>query len=282
MIRFFDTIGKDDIAIVGGKGANLGEMTKEKFAVPPGFVVTTKAYNTFVEIKELKKDMSEQLSKLDMGDHKALEKISTELKQLILDEEIYEELEEEITSALKKLKGDTFAVRSSATAEDLLTASFAGQQDSYLNVKRSEVLDAAKKCWASLFNPRAIYYRHEKKISHDVAMAVVVQEMIDADFAGVMFTVDPIKKKYVLIEAATGLGEKVVSGEVTPSSFMLDRESLEIVEKNIQYEVSEETIGKIAQVGLAIEKHYDKPQDIEFAVKDGEIFILQSRAITTL
>ena len=113
-------------------------------------------------------------------------------------------------------------------------------------------------------------------------MAVVVQEMVDADSAGVMFTVDPIRKKYILIEAAHGLGEKVVSGSVTPSSFMLDRDSLEIVEKNIEYEIDEEVVKEIGKIGLKIEEHYKHPQDIEFAVKGKEIFILQSRAITTL
>lgn len=282
MIRFFDSIGKDDGSIVGGKAANLGELTKAGFNVPNGFVITIKAYRNFVEINELKEDMQEQISKIDVGNYELVDKISIELKKLILDEEIFEELEKEIQNALKKLKGNKFAVRSSATAEDLLTASFAGQQDTYLNVKKKNIINAVKKCWASLFNPRAIYYRHEKKISHDVDMAVVVQEMIDADFAGVMFTVDPIRKKYILVEAAHGLGEQVVSGSVTPSSFMLDRETFEIKERNISYEIDDNVIIEIAKIGKKIEQHYNNPQDIEFAVKNGEIFILQSRAITTL
>jgi pyruvate,water dikinase len=282
MIRFFDKIGKDDISIAGGKAANLGELTKAGFNVPHGFVVTTKAYDNFVEISELKKDMAEQLEKLDMGDHELVEKISKELKRLIMDEEVFEDLVTEINNAMKKLKGERFAVRSSATAEDLITASFAGQQDTYLNVSRKDIVASVKKCWASLFNPRAIYYRHEKNIPHDVEMAVVIQEMVDAEFAGVMFTVDPIKKRYILVEAAPGLGEKVVSGTVTPNSYMLDKESLEVKEENISYEMDESIIKKIAELGLQIEKHYRKPQDIEFAVKKGEISILQSRAITTL
>jgi|TARA_B100001971_G_C18223532_1_gene558803 pyruvate,water dikinase len=282
MIKFFNEIGKESIAVAGGKGCNLGEMTKVGFNVPNGFVVTTKAYNTFVELKEIKKDMAEQLSKLDVGNHELLEKISKELKKLILDEEIFEDLTKEINSALKKLKGTKFAVRSSATAEDLITASFAGQQDSYLNVKKKGIISSVKKCWASLFNPRAIYYRHEKKIPHDVAMAVVIQEMIPADFAGVMFTVDPIKKKHILVESAHGLGEKVVSGSVTPSSYMLDRKSFKIVERNENYKIDEKIIIEIAKIGKKIENHYKKPQDIEFAVKNKEISILQSRAITTL
>ena len=281
MIKFFDSIKKGDIDTVGGKGANLGEMFST-FNIPNGFVVTTKAYNNFVEMRELQKDMAEQLEKLDVGDQELLEKISSELKKLILDEDIYEELVKEVNNALGKLKGNKFAVRSSATAEDLITASFAGQQDTFLNVDKKNILDSMQKCWASLFNPRAIYYRHEKKIPHDVAMAVVVQEMVNADFAGVIFTVDPIRKKYLLVEAATGLGEKVVSGSVTPSSYMIEKHTMEIVEKNISYDIDESMIKEIGNVGLKIEKHYGNPQDIEFAVKGKEIFILQSRAITTL
>jgi pyruvate, water dikinase len=282
MIKFFNQITRNDISIAGGKGANLGELFNSGYNVPNGFVITTKAYDRFIEMRELEEDMSEQISKLDVGSHQLLEKMSKELKRLIMDEKIFEELEREVSSALKKLKGNKFAVRSSATAEDLLEASFAGQQDTFLNVKKAEIIQSVKKCWASLFNPRAIYYRHEKKIGHDVSMAVVVQEMVQADFAGVMFTVDPIRKRYILVEAATGLGEKVVSGEVTPSSFMIDRKSFEIVEKNVNYNVDEDIIQEIAKTGIKIETHYKKPQDVEFAVKDGEVFILQSRAITTL
>ncbi|MBR9699203.1 hypothetical protein GOV09_01985 [Candidatus Woesearchaeota archaeon] len=281
MIRFLDSIKKEDIAIVGGKGANLGEMFGT-FPVPNGFVVTTKAYRNFLEIRKIKQDLMEKLDKIDVGNHEVLEKISKEVKKLILDEEIFEDLVKDITKALEKLEGKNFAVRSSATAEDLITASFAGQQDSYLDVERKDVVEAVKKCWASLYNPRAIYYRHEKKIGHDVEMAVVIQEMIPADFAGVMFTVDPIKKKFLLIEAAPGLGEQVVSGSITPSSFMLDRKTFEILEKNEQYELNLELIPAIGRIGMDIEKSYKRPQDIEFAVKDKKIHILQSRAITTL
>ena len=281
MIRFFHSVRKEDIPLVGGKGANLGEMYG-RFPVPNGFVVTTNAYRRFVDMRELKEDMSDLLQKLDVGDHKNLNLISGKLKKLIMDEDILDEIVREIEAAMKKLKGTKFAVRSSATAEDLITASFAGQQDTYLNVKRQDIVNAVKKCWSSLFNPRAIYYRHEKKVSRDVAMAVVVQEMIDAEIAGVMFTVDPIRKKYILVEAAHGLGEQVVSGQVTPSSFMFERKTFELKEKNITYDIEEGLMKKVAKLGLLIEAHYGRPQDIEFAIKDGKLHILQSRAITTL
>ena len=279
----FSKISKRDIAHAGGKGCNLGELYNQKFNVPNGFVVTTAAYYDFVEFRKLKDKISKELEKLNINDHALLEKISGNIKKLIHDEEIMEHLVKEINAAVKKSSGNKFAVRSSATAEDLITASFAGQQDTYLNVSRAKIVENVKRCWASLFNARAIFYRHEKNIPHDVGMAVVVQEMVPAEFAGVMFTVDPIKKKYILIEGAFGLGEQVVSGEVTPNSYMLDRKSLKILEKNESLKEYDENIIKdIAKQGLLIEKHYKIPMDIEFAVKSRKIYILQSRAITAL
>ena len=282
-VLHFKKISRKDIKIAGGKGCNLGELTRAGFNVPDGFVVTTKSYYDFVEIKELKQKILDILKKVDINNYKKLEKASSVLKKLIHDEEIMAHIIENINAHLKKSKSDKFAVRSSATAEDLIDASFAGQQDTYLNIAKKDVVKHVKMCWASLFNPRAIFYREEKKIPHDAGMAVVVQEMVDADFAGVMFTLDPIHKKHILVEAATGLGEQVVSGEVTPNSYFLDRKNFVIKQKMGEYEgISDDVIKAIAKKGIEIEKHYKKPQDIEFAVKDKKIFILQSRAITTL
>jgi pyruvate, water dikinase len=279
----FKKISKKDISIAGGKGCNLGEMTQAGFNIPTGFVVTTAAYYDFVEIKNLKQKILDSVQKVDVNNYKKLEKAASNLKKLIHDEEIMEHIIKEINTHLKKSKATKFAVRSSATAEDLIDASFAGQQDTYLNISKKDVIKHVKMCWASLFNPRAIFYREEKRIPHDAGMAVVVQEMVDADFAGVMFTVDPIHKKHLLVEAATGLGEQVVSGEVTPNSYFLDRKSFKINQMVGDYEnISDKIIQKIAKQGIVIEKHYKKPQDVEFAVKDKEIYILQSRAITTL
>ncbi len=279
----FKQISKKDISTSGGKGCNLGELFNSGYNVPYGFVVTTAAYYDFVEIKELKQKIIDELKNVDINDYKLLEDAAQKIKKLIIDEEVMEHIVEEIDAHLQKTKATKFAVRSSATAEDLLTASFAGQQDTYLNVTKKDVLNAVKKCWASLFNPRAIFYREEKKIPHDVGMAVVVQEMVQAEYAGVMFTVDPIHKKDILVEAAIGLGEQVVSGEVTPNSYFIDRKTFAIKQKMGEYEgISEDVIKAIAKKGLEIEKHYKKPQDIEFAVKHGKVFILQSRAITTL
>lgn len=283
MIISFNEHKKNKLSLTGGKGFNLINLYCNKFNVPDGFVITTKAYEDFIEINELKDVIIKEVKKIDVDDHKILEDASRKLKKLITDENIMEHLEKEIKSSLKKLKGKKFTIRSSATTEDLITASFAGQQDTYLNVKEKGVMDAVKKCWASLFNARAIFYRYKKNIPpHLASMAVVVQEMVDADFAGVMFTVDPVRKKHILVEAAHGLGEKVVSGSVTPSSYLIDRKNFKIIERNINYKIDEKIIVNIAKIGIKIEKHYKRPQDIEFAVKGKEIFILQSRAITTL
>lgn len=279
----FRQISKKDIATSGGKGCNLGELFNSGYNVPYGFVIITDAYYDFVEIKELKQKIIDELKSIDINDYKLLEDAAEKIKKLILDEEIMDHIIEEINLHLKQTKATKFAVRSSATAEDLLTASFAGQQDTYLNVTKKDVLTAVKKCWASLFNPRAIFYREAKKISHDVGMAVVVQEMVPAEYAGVMFTVDPIHKKDILVEAAIGLGEQVVSGEVTPNSYFIDRKTFAIKQKMGEYGcIDENVIKTIAKKGIEIEKHYAKPQDIEFAVKNGKVFILQSRSITTL
>lgn len=283
MIIHFNEPKKNKLNLTGGKGLNLINLYNNRFNVPNGFVITTKAYEDFIEINELKDIIVEEVKNIDMDNYKLLEDASKKLKKLITDEKLMEHLEKDIKNSLKKLKTKKFAVRSSATTEDLLSASFAGQQDTYLNVKEKDIMDAIKKCWASLFNARAIFYRYNKKIPHHLAsMAVVVQEMVDADFAGVIFTVDPVRKKHILVEAAHGLGEKVVSGSVTPSSYLIDRKSFKIIEKNVNYDVDENIIINIAKESKKIEGHYKKPQDIEFAVKNKEIFILQSRAITTL
>lgn len=241
----FNEINDYNIYLVGGKGANLGRLFNAGYNVPPAFVVTTAAFEKFYK------------------------------------KEINQELGKEISLALDKLKGSRFAIRSSATAEDLPNASFAGQHDTFLNVKKEDVLEKIKECWESLYTERAVYYRNEKGIKES-KMAVVVQEMIDADFAGVIFTLDPVHKKDILIEAAQGLGENLVSGQITPSNYFIDRKSLEIKQKHIEDEVPERLVLEIAKTGIEIEQYFKKPQDIEFAVKDSKVFIVQSRDITTL
>ncbi len=318
-VKWFEEISKDDVDVAGGKGANLGEMTQAGLPVPPGFVVTADAYEKFLEETGLREKIREILESHDLSDDKELREAAEEVQRLIVEAEMPEEIREEIVRAYRELcekvgKDEEFvAVRSSATAEDLPEASFAGQQDTYLNVKgEEEVVKHVQKCWASLFNPRAIAYREEQGFDHfDVSIAVVVQKMVDADKAGVMFTVNPHTgdRDKLVIEAAWGLGEAVVSGEVTPDTYIVDKSSFEVIEEQVseqewmytrdpetgetkkvevpedkrsERKLTDEEIKELAKTGVAIEEHYGFPQDIEWAIEDGEVYILQSRPVTTL
>jgi len=172
------------------------------------------------------------------------------------------------------------AVRSSATAEDLPDASFAGQHDSFLDVTEDSLIDSIRKCQESIDTERAKFYREQKGIKES-KMAVVVQKMVDAEYAGVMFTVDPIHKKHILIEVVKGLGEKLVSGEVTPNTFFLDNE-FEIVQENVVFDMDKTILKELAKLGLEVQEHFGKPQDIEFCIENEKIWLVQSRDITTL
>jgi pyruvate,water dikinase len=224
------------------------------------------------------------LDKLDVEDTESLDKTSQKIRDLILKPKFPADLKSEIVSNYKKLAHKKVAVRSSATAEDLPTASFAGQQDTYLDIEgESKVIDAVQRCWASLFTSRAIYYREKNNFKHrDVLISVVIQEMIDADFAGVMFTIDPVNKLYILVEIVEGLGEKLVSGMVTPNTYFIHRSDDKIMEESLQFGFDENMVHQVAAIGRKIEEHYKKPMDIEFAFKDGKLYILQARPITTL
>ncbi len=269
------------LELVGGKGSNLITLYSNKFNVPNGFVVSTQAYRDHIYHNDILPLIQSKTKKLNVNNHQIVQGISSLLQNEIVKGKVQKQLEKEITDALKKLRGNKFAVRSSSQAEDLDSASFAGQQDSYLNVPRKKVVEHVKKCWASLYTPRALFYRSQQKVSQEIAIAVVVQEMVDAEYAGVMFTLDPIHKKFMLIEIVSGLGEKLVSGQVTPNTYFLDRKTHEIGQHNVTAHFDESWLPKIATTGLSIEKHYGNPQDIEFALKNNKIFILQSRPITT-
>ena len=309
-ILWFKDVNKDDVAIVGGKGASLGEM-HSIFPIPNGFCVSAQAYEK--EVEDIQQQLMDKL-KIDINDPKQLEKASKEIEKLILAQEMSEELKQDILKNYEQLVKETngvpfVAIRSSATAEDLPEASFAGQQATFLNVEgKKEVLKAVKECWASLFTERAIYYREINKFKHeDVFISVVVQAMVDSEKAGVMFTVNPVTKNHdeILIEGNYGLGETVVSGEVTPDSYFISKDG-KIGQKNIAEKtwglfrdekggnikkdidtpdeqlLSDEQIIELAEIGKKIEKHYDKPMDIEWAVFGGKFYVLQARPITTL
>jgi phosphoenolpyruvate synthase/pyruvate phosphate dikinase len=305
-IIWFKDLSIKDIDVAGGKGASLGEMY-DLMPVPDGFVVSAQAYEKFAE--DIKNKIFPILN-IDVEDSAKLEKASKDVQKIILDKKIPQDIIDDIKNEYKKL-GGFVACRSSATAEDLPEASFAGQQATYLNVKGDDnVIDAVKKCWASLFTARAIYYRVVNNFKHeDVLIAVVVQKMVNSQKAGVMFTVNPITnmKTEIVIEGAFGLGEMVVSGEITPDLYIVDKNKLEIKQKNVNEQeiglfrdkkgnnvkmkvknpaeqvLSDKQIRDLAILGVAIEKHYKKPEDIEWAVdEDDKIYILQSRPITTL
>jgi len=311
-VRWLEDIRADDIGSVGGKGASLGEMTDAGLPVPPGFVVTADTYRSFIEDTGIDADLFEAVD-VDAEDSAALAEAESRAKELILETELPAEIREEVLAAYDELEGgEAFvAVRSSATAEDLPDASFAGQQETYLNIKGADLLDRVKRCWASLFTQRAIYYRQQQGFEHDVVdIAVVVQQMVDAEKSGVMFTSHPSTgAPTVIIEAAWGLGEAVVSGSVSPDNYVVDRASGDVDEvtvadkkvqmirdedtgETVELEVederrnarvlADEEIAELVDLGRQVEDHYGTPQDVEWAILDEDVYMLQSRPITTI
>jgi pyruvate, water dikinase len=309
-ILWFEQVGKKDIPLVGGKGANLGEMYKNGIPVPNGFCVTAHAYYEFVKKTSLKQKMLTELTGLDISDSKKLIQASKNIKTAILAAKMPEDLAKQIKKTYHELSGNSdkpVAVRSSATAEDLPDASFAGQQETYLNVVGYEdVVKHVQKCWASLFEARAIFYRTENKFDHmKVGIAVPVQLMVQSEVSGIMFTVNPItnNRRQVSIEAAFGLGQPVVSGELTPDQYVVGKEDNNIMMKQVakqtwqltkagktnvakahqnKQKLSDKHTKNLAALGVKIEQHYGRPQDIEWGMQDNKLYIVQSRPVTTL
>lgn len=332
-ILWFDQIDKQDIANVGGKGANLGEMTNSGFPIPFGFVVTSQAYFYFLKKQKIKESIASILKLLNASDPNSLHQTSQKIKNLILHtpipdairdavrtgyEQIYER-EKHSRQLIEKVKQrfrasydpPLVAVRSSATAEDLPDASFAGQQETFLNIKgETNLLHKVRECWASLFTERAIFYRTEKKFNHfQVGLAAVVQRMVQSEKSGIMFTVDPVTndKSTIIIEAIYGLGEYIVQGKVTPDQYLVNKKDLSLKQKKIGYQelkfvkagtknkevklnrkqgeqqkLTTTEVKQLAVLGKKIEQHYFFPQDLEWAIEKGGVFIVQSRPITTL
>ena len=311
----FDEVDRQDLAKVGGKGANLGEMTQAGFPVPSGFIIQSSAYFEFLEENDFKKQIKHILSSTNKDRPKELQHASEQIRSLLEKGKIPDEIAKEILDRYKKI-GSLFssslvAVRSSATAEDLPDASFAGQQESFLNIKGdATLLVRVRECWSSLFTPRAIFYREEKKYSHfEVGIAVVIQEMVQSEVSGVAFTSDPhgIDKHRMIIESVWGLGESIVLGEVTPDHYDIERHSLEILSKTIspqeymlvkngsankqtkvqkskikRQKLTDQEIRELGKILQKVHNHYFFPQDIEWAKKHGKFYIIQSRPITTL
>lgn len=311
-ILWFSEIDKGDIAYVGGKGANLGELYKEKIPVPNGFCVTAQAFYYFIKKTGIGDEIGKMLKGLNPEDNKKLNFISKSIKKLIIKSKMPADLSKEIKEAYQRLGGFPVAVRSSATAEDLPEASFAGQQATFLNMlNNDQVVEAVQKSYASLFEARAIYYRIVNNYDHmKVGLSAVVQNMVQSDKSGILFTVDPMSRDpdHLIIEAGYGLGEAIVSGSITPDRYVISKKTGEVIEKNIvkqtwkivhnakggdkhisvpkpaqeKEKLSSKEITKLVEIGMKIEKHYGKPQDTEWAIEDDRVYFVQSRPITTL
>lgn len=336
-ILWFDEVSKEDIPLVGGKGANLGEMTQHRLPIPYGFIITAQVYFNFIQKSGLESKIAEIIKAVNYDRPTDLQNASMTIREMIDKTpfpksffhkviDFYERLLEKennylkgeidltkkISFRLKHLYRQPFiAVRSSATAEDLPTASFAGQQETYLNVRgETNLVRKIKQCWSSLFTERAIYYRHQQGFDkHRVGLAVVVQRMVQSDKSGIAFSIEPVSndRSKITIEAIYGLGEYIVGGKVTPDHYLIDKNSFLILEKKIIYQnlkfirqgivnkeiklskkegsqqkLSDEEIIKVAMLVKQIENLYHFPQDIEWAIEGDTVYIVQSRPITTI
>ena len=313
LIRKFEKLGKGDVGIAGGKGASLGEMTQAGILVPPGFVILANSFEQFLEENEISADIDSILSKVNHHETSSVDSASAEIQSIILNANFPDDIRVAVLEHFKSLDAEFVAVRSSATAEDGISASWAGELESYLNTTSADLLDNIKKCWASLFTPRAIFYRFEKGMHKDkVSVAVVIQKMIQSEISGICFTVHPVTedKNQIVIEAGYGLGEAIVGGMITPDNYVIDKTDFSIsdiyiseqskkiiraenregnIEKSViesereKQKLSGEKIVELARICVNIENHYKFPCDIEWAMDThGILYIVQSRPITTL
>ena len=304
MIKSLSELKEQKISEVGGKGYSLAILTNKGFNIPKGFIITSELFFDFLKVN----DLTERIEKLSVGiNEDNFREKSEQVRNLLLSSEIPRGIALEVKDALSKLNVQYVSIRSSAASEDSQKASFAGLFDTFLNVKSDAdlVLENVKKCWASLFNGRAVVYRIRKEIPHLEGMAVVVQEMIPAEISGITFTTHPLKEKTLLIEVSYGIGDMIVSGEVEPDDYIVDRETLGIVEKKIgrkdkmnvgedgstkvivlekalinKQVLSYDKVKEIAKNCLKVEKIFKYPQDIEWCISNNKLWLLQSRAIT--
>ncbi len=309
----FSTIRAADLPLVGGKGANLGELTNAGFPVPDGFCLTTTAFEAFMTTCPTSGELYRQLDGIKLNDLETARRIGKHVRETLLDVPIPLAIAAAVQEAWQALGTEhAYAVRSSATAEDLPNASFAGQQDTYLNIiGEAALLDAVRRCWVSLFTDRAILYRIQNDFSHkEVQLSVVVQQMVMAEKSGILFTADPLTghRHTATIDASFGLGEALVSGLVTPDAYRVDKRDLTIIEKQIadkqiaiypekeggvrqetltaiqraQTVLSDAQILDLVRLGSRVEAHYGTPQDIEWAIVGERLYLLQARPITSL
>ena len=311
LVRDFNKIGRNDTDIAGGKGASLGEMVQAGIPVPPGFVILSGTFDQFIKDADLVQEIEAILDKVDHKEVHLVENASEKIQGLIKNATIPESIASEIQKQFKNLNAKYVAVRSSATAEDGSENAWAGQLDSFLNTTEHNVLENVKKCWASLFTPRAVFYRFEKGLYNTkISVAVVVQKMIQSEISGIAFSVHPVTqdRNQLIIEAGFGLGEAVVSGSITPDAYVVEKEPRKIIDINVAVQarglyqsqhdgnewreitepkassqvLSENQVLELSELILKIENHYKSPQDIEWALYDNKFYILQSRPITTL
>jgi len=313
-LRTLSELRRSDINFAGGKGANLGELTAAGLPVPTGFVVGAPAYAAFCDASELREQLDALLSDVDVEQTRDLDAASARARALVLQTLVPDDLDAAIREAYDRLgEGAAVAVRSSATAEDTASASFAGMNETFLNVQGADaVVDAVRRCWASLFGARSVYYRAKRGFGQaDMDIAVVVQRQIASRRAGVMFTADPATsdRGRIIIEGAAGLGESVVSGQVTPDRFVVAKADLALLSRDVHRKeltieptagggtttrelnaeegarpvLDDDEVVRVAELGRRVEQHYDEPQDTEWAFDaDGELWLLQARPITTL
>ncbi|MDD4050122.1 MAG: PEP/pyruvate-binding domain-containing protein [Candidatus ainarchaeum sp.] len=309
--KFFKDINKDSVKEAGGKGASLGEMYSSGIPVPNGFVVLANSFDLFIKENNLDLKIKQLLKTVILKKTETIEKASKEIQKLILSGKINDNLLKEIITNFKKLKCKFVAVRSSATAEDSSSAAWAGQLNTHLNTTEKKLIENIQKCWASLYTSRAIFYRFEKKL-HDtnISVSVVIQKMVDSEISGIAFSVHPVTEDFnqLIIEAGYGLGEAIVSGQITPDNYVVDKKKCEILDQQINIQskalykcyrrgvkwkeltkkkgysqkLSNKQIINLSKIIIKIEKHYGFPVDIEWAIEKNKIFITQSRPITTL
>ncbi|EFC82266.1 PEP/pyruvate-binding domain-containing protein, partial [Parafrankia sp. EUN1f] len=308
-IAWFKEIGADDVDQVGGKGANLGELTRAGLPVPPGFVVTASAYVDVVETARMRSEIATRAARIDPDDSAQLAQVAGELRARIAAAPVPEPLRQAISRAYRELGGGPVAVRSSATAEDAADASFAGMNSTFTNVSgEAELLARVRDCWASLYGPRVVAYRASRRLVAEPEIAVVVQRMIDAERSGVMFSADPLTgdRSRIVIEAAFGLGEVVVGGKVIPDTYIVDKDGLRLVDARTgaqshqivrgtdghdlavgmatqdgRQALSADEILGLARLALQVEDHFGRPQDIEWAIEGRHIHLVQARPVTT-
>lgn len=310
-VKLFKEITRKDSDIAGGKGASLGEMTNAKIPVPGGFVISSSAFEYYLETNDLNVEIEAILEKINHKEMEEVEKASRDIQEMILEAKTPKELMEEIKSSFAKLKSKYVAVRSSATAEDGALHAWAGQLDSFLNTTSKSLEENVKRCFASLFTPRAIFYRFEKGLGEShISVAVVVQKMVNSEKSGIAFSVHPVTedRNQMIIEASWGLGEAIVSGQVTPDSYVVEKKPRNILDINVadksrglfrqasggnvwkklaSKKASEQCLSgkeilELSEIILGIEKHYGFPCDIEWAYEKKKFYITQSRPITTL